>query len=127
MNEETILKAAAIEREARQLEENLQLIEGQIVELDTFKESIKVVIESKDKEMLSLLGKRVYMKTKIEDKEKLFIEVGAGVVVKKTPEDILKIVKEQSGRLQEAKIQILLKLEEYQGQLEEFLNTIGDR
>ena len=124
MNQEKIMAIAEIERVARELEENLQLIEMQIEELGAFNKSLKFIAESKDKEMLSSIGKRVYIKTAIEDKKRLFIDVGAGVVVKKTPEETIEIVKEQILRLQEARLQISSQLEIYRGKLQEFIEEI---
>ena len=124
MDQETIMHFSAIEQEARELEDNLQLIATQIAELDNFRESLEFLMKSKEKEILSSLGKRVYMKSKIEDKEKLFVEIGAGIVVKKTPEETIKIVKEQIIRLQEARVQISVQLEIYQRELESFLYSV---
>ena len=124
MEQETIMHAAAIEEEAQGLEENLQLVMTQIAELENFKESLEFLGKSREKEILSSLGKRVYMKSKIEDREKLFVEVGAGVVVRKTPEDTIGIVKEQILRLQEARVQISAMLEIYQKELENFMNAM---
>ena len=124
MNQEKIMAIAEIERVARELEENLQLIEMQIEELTAFNNSLEFLMKSKDKEMLSSIGKRVYIKTAIEDKKRLFIDVGAGVVVKKTPEETIEIVKEQILRLQEARVQISSQLEIYRGKLQEFIEEI---
>lgn len=124
MDQEIILKATIAEQQAHQLEENLQLVDAQITELEEFNRNLKTLRDSKEKEMLSQLGKRVYIKTKIENKEKLFVEVGAGVVVKKTPEETMKIVSNQISRLQEAKVQILSQLNFYHTQLQEFLETV---
>ncbi len=119
-----VLKAAEIENRARQLEESLQIIDNQISELDSFIDGLDNFAKSKENEMLSGFGRRVYVKTKIEDKENLFVEVGAGIIVKKTPQDTLEIAKDQIARLQEARIQILSKLEEYHAQLQEFLEVM---
>jgi len=124
MNQEKIMAIAEIERVARELEENLQLIEMQIEELTAFNNSLEFLMKSKDKEMLSSIGKMVYIKTAIEDKKRLFIDVGAGVVVKKTPEETIEIVKEQILRLQEARVQISSQLEIYRGKLQEFIEEI---
>ena len=124
MEQERIIQAARTEQIARQLEYNLQLIDAEIAELEDFKNNLNFLAESKEKEMLSSLGKRVFIKTKIEDKDKLFIEVGAGVVVRKSPKDALKIVEKQISRLKEAGLQIASQLNRYRGQLDEFLREI---
>ena len=127
MEQAEIERIASVEGEARLLEENLQLLDNQIAELNEFKKSLDFIMKSKDKEMLSPIGKRVYVKTSIEDKEKLFVEVGAGVIVKKSPSETLEIVKEQISRLQEARMQISMQLEEYRGELEDFVRLIRDK
>ncbi len=124
MEQERIIQAARIEQIARQLEYNLQLIDAEIAELGDFKNNLNFLAESKEKEMLSSLGKRVFIKTKIEDRDKLFIEVGAGVVVRKSPAESLKIVEKQISRLKEAGLQIASQLNRYRGQLDEFLREI---
>ena len=113
---------AEIEREARQLEENLQLFDNQIYELEEFMKNLDFIAKSKEKEALSTIGKRVYLKTKIEDSSKLFVDIGAGVVLQKTPEETLRIVREQISGLQGAKKQLASQLEMYYKELEDFIN-----
>ena len=113
---------AEIEREARQLEENLQLFDNQIYELEEFMKNLDFIAKSKEKEALSTIGKRVYLKTKIEDSSKLFVDIGAGVVLQKTPEETLRIVREQISGLQGARKQLASQLEMYYKELEDFIN-----
>ena len=124
MDEETILRISKIEERARELEDNIQLIDNQLNELEIFRYTLESVVKSKEKEILSSLGKRVYLKAKIEYKESLFVEVGAGVVVRKTPEETLKITKEQIERLQEVRGNIFLRLQSYHVELQDFINSI---
>ena len=126
MDQEQIMRAANIEREARVLEENLQFVDNQIAELENFKEGLLAFSLSEEKEMLSPFGKRVYIKTKVEDKDKLFVEVGAGVIVKKTPAETIKIVEGQVSRLKEARNQIANQLAAYQIELEAFIRTMQE-
>ena len=121
MDQENIAHITNIENQARQFEQNLQLVDNQIHELGEFIKNLNFIIESKEKDILSSLGRRVYLKAKIEDKEKLFVDIGAGVVLKKTPEETLEIVKEQITRLQEVRGQIAFQLELYYKELDEFI------
>jgi len=126
MDEETIMRAAEMEQQARGLEENMGYINIQISELEAFKDDLGKIAKSKRKEMLSSIGKRVYIKAVIEDSSKLFVDVGAGVVVRKTPEETVKIVNEQIERLQEAKIQISKQIEIYHNELNDFIRTTSN-
>ena len=68
MNQEDLLQASLIEREYHELENNLQLIDAQIQELEKFREDLGFLIKSDNKEILSSLGRGVYLKSTIEDK-----------------------------------------------------------
>ena len=125
MEQEKLAEIANIEQLARQLEANLQMIETEIVELENFKITLKTIVDSKQTEMLSSLGKRVYIKTDIKDIDNLFVEVGAGVVVKKSPKDSLKIAEEQISKLNEARLQISHQLEAYQRELDSFIQQMN--
>ena len=124
MEQEKITYITSVENQARQFEENLQLIDNQIHELEEFTKNLDFIIKSKEREMLSSLGRRVYIKTKIEDKNKLFVDIGAGVVLRKAPEETINIVKEQITRLQDVKKQIASQLELYYKELEDFIKNI---
>ena len=89
-----------------------------------FIKNLNFIIKSKEKDILSSLGRRVYLKAKIEDKEKLFVDIGAGVVLKKTPEETLTIVREQITRLQDVRVQIASQLESYYEELENFIRNV---
>ena len=124
MEQEKIAYITNIENQARQFEDNLQLIDNQIHELEEFTKNLDFIVKSKEREMLSSLGRRVYMKTKIEDKNKLFVDIGAGVVLRKTPEEAKDIVNEQISRLQDFRKQIASQLELYYKELEDFIRSI---
>ena len=124
MNEQEIFQASKLERKHQELEQNLQLIENQIQELEQFKEDIEFLIKSEKKESLSSIGKGVFIRSRIEDKKDLFVEVGTGIVVKKTPEQTQKVVENQIKRLKETRIQIISQLEIYHYSLQELISKI---
>ena len=124
MDQAEIMQIALVERQAQELEGHLQIVDSQIIELDSFMKTLEELISTKEKEMLSSLGKRVYIKTKIEDAEKLFVEVGAGIVVKKTPHETLDVVKAQIKRLKEVRMEISGQLQFYHKELEDFLKKV---
>lgn len=125
MEQERIMEISSIEKDARQLEENLQIIEAQVMELEAFKITIEALMKTKQKEMLASIGSRVYFEANIVDIEKLFVEVGAGVVVKKTPSDTLAIVNTQLSRLKEIRLQMKAQLEEDYQQLQLFVEEMN--
>ena len=78
--QELMFKAALLERQAEELNSNVSYIANQIAELEQFKETLKSIGDSKTKEVLSSLGKGVYVKTSMEDKN-LLVSIGANVVI----------------------------------------------
>lgn len=126
MDKERIMQIASIEREACELEESLEIVDSQVWELENFKITLKSIIDSKEDEVLAPAGSRVYLKSTIKDKKSLFAEVGAGVVIKKTPEEILKTVEEQIMRLKEAKLNISSHLEELQEEMKKFIIEVEE-
>lgn len=127
MDQERILEITAIERQTRELEENMQIVESQIIELENFKRGLEEIKSSKEKEILSSIGGRVYIKSEIVDIEKIYVEVGAGVIVKKSPNATLEIVNSQILRLKEVRSQIASYLDAHQRRLEEFLIDMREK
>lgn len=110
MNQELMLRASLIERQAEELNQSLTYIAQQIADLEEFKENLKVFSKSGQNEMLSAIGRGVYAKTSLKNKD-LFVSVGAGVIIKKTPEQTQETIDQQVKNLHEAKIQLMGQLE----------------
>jgi len=113
-----------LQRQSEETEQQLRFVDEQIAELEKFKEGLKSFRESKEKEILANLGKGVYVKSEIKDREKLFVEVGAGVIVKKTPIEAMKVVEEQIARFENARVQIASQLESYNEELRSMIGEI---
>lgn len=126
MEEQEIFQAQMIERQHQELEQNLELVETQISELEQFREELGFLIKSKEKKALSLLGRGVYMETSIQDKTKLFVEVGSNVVVKKTPEEAMNVIEGQVSRLKNARLKIISHIETYQIKLQEMISQMSN-
>jgi len=110
MNQELILQASFLERQSQEMQNSLELIEREILDLEKFDLNLKVLSESREKEILAPFGKGTYIKSEIIDK-KLFVEVGAGVIVKKTPEEARSLVQIQIRSFREARSSFIVQLE----------------
>ena len=97
IDQETIFKAQYLQQQMQQISENIEFLNKEIQELDVFNHSLKHLSNVKEKEMFASLGKGVYLKSQIEEKseKELLVEVGARVLVKKTPEETQEIIKKQ--------------------------------
>jgi len=124
-SQELMMRASLIERHLQELNNRIGYISQQISELEEFKNNLKFLKDAKNKEMLASLGKGIYLKSSCQD-DNFFVNVGAGVVVKKTPKETAEIITSQIKNLHEAKTSLLASLEVYQrlmGQAVSDLNT----
>ncbi len=110
MNTELLLKAQQLESKIKELQEHLNFVDSQILELDSFSENIKALSSFKNNEIISSIGKGVHVPAQITSKS-LFVEVGAGIVLKKTHDETIKIIESQLSRIKQARINILSELD----------------
>ncbi len=123
MEQQTFLRASMLEQHSREIEQNLEMIEAQILELKHLLDSIAQIESSKENSLYSSLGKGIYLKTKLEDKN-LLVQVGAGVALKKTPEQTSQLIKEQLKKFQEAKSYLLSQREALHSELSSIIELI---
>ena len=99
MEQQILERANEMHTEAEALEERIGFIEQQIIELRDFEGGLGRLEETKNKEMIAGIGKGVFLKSTFEKKE-LFVDVGAGVIVKKDLGSVMKVIGEQIERLE---------------------------
>ena len=110
-------------QEAENLEQHMQAIDQQLSELNAVRQSIEAIKEGKQTEMLSNLGKGIFVKTEIKGKE-LFVNIGKEVIIKKTPEETIKIIQEQSEKLLTGKEEITSRIEQLQVEMRRLLSEM---
>ena len=120
MDQKLIAAASLIGQRAQELEEHLSMLDAQIKELHMLKEGISSLETGKVTETISSLGKGVHVKTSIID-SKLFVEVGDGVVVRKTPKDTKEIIIQQIHALMESRKEFMQQLQEYYNELQKIV------
>ena len=112
VNQELLLKATIMERQSRELEQNLQIVDQQIRELNSFSDSLKSFDSRDEKEIFAPFGKGVYSKATLHEKD-LLVNVGAGVFVKKSPKETIAAIDSQLSQLKEARRHLSMQLEAY--------------
>ncbi len=98
--QEYLIRLSMIEQEAQKLEERLRIFEEQIQEMTSVKLSIERLESDKSdkKEILANLGKGIFVKSEIKDKN-LLVNVGSGVLVEKSLSQTSNIINEQIAKL----------------------------
>lgn len=125
MKQEQIIQIQLIDQEVNQLNEQLKLIELNVHEMNELNLSLNEIDSldnKKDKEILANLGRKIYLPVIIKD-NKLIVEVGKNNFVKKSIPETKKIVDDQIERLNDAKYQIIERLNELQIGMD---NLIGE-
>ena len=105
-NEEVMFQAQLLQEEAQKVQQQLDAVEQQLNELTQYKLHLHTFEKSTEKELLSSLGKGIYAKTSLVSKD-LFLEVGAGVVVKKTPKEVVLVIEDQIKKLSQMRGHLL--------------------
>jgi prefoldin alpha subunit len=70
--------------------------------------------------MLANLGKGIFIPAEIKEKE-LLVNVGKSILIKKNPEETLKIIGEQIKKLIDGKNGFVLKIENLQEEMQQLL------
>lgn len=101
-NQELMEQTSEMAQQAEQLEQHCQFLDQQIVEMDSFKSNLEKMDFQPKSKMLSSLGKGVFLETSLDSKD-LFVEVGAGIILKKSPEEVISVVKHQIQALKQSR------------------------
>ena len=110
--QEKLFRIGMLEQQARQIEQQLQGIEQQIIELQLLKMNLDELNKSDTKEeVLASIGRNIFVKTSLQSKE-LFVDIGAKTVVKKSIEEAKEIIDKDISRMTEARNNILKEFNE---------------
>mgnify|MGYP001611198633 CR=1 FL=1 len=121
-----IEQAQKMYEEATSLENNLEIISQQITELKELEKNLQRLNKEKEKEMLASFGKGIFIKTSLLDKE-LFVDVGVGVIVKKSISQVNEVIEEQTSRLMQMHEESKERLSDLQGELNIMLEKINNK
>ncbi len=121
--QEYLIKLSMMQQEASQLEEKIGVIEQQIAEMTAIKESLGEIDKKGQEEILSNLGKGIFIKTKIVENE-LFVNVGKEILVKKNARDTMKVIEEQIAKLFIGKEQIIARMEQLQAEMQSIFRQV---
>lgn len=115
--QEYLIKMQMIQQEAGQLEEKTGVIDQQISEMQAIKTSLEDLDKKKeDDEMMSNLGKGIFLKTAIKEKE-LLINVGKDIMIKKSVKETIAVLDDQMSKLVVGKEEAMARMQDLQGEM----------
>ena len=112
-----------LQEEDRKIEEQTGMVNGQLIEFQQILDGLEKIEKNNEKEILTGLGKGIYVKSEIKEKE-LFVNIGNGVVLKKTNKETREIIKKQIMQLDEVKQHLLNEIEKINLQLKFLVDMI---
>ena len=123
MNQELMFELEELNGQSKDNEERLKIVEQQILELKSFESNLGELESNKNNESLASLGKGVFIKADLKE-EDLFVEVGSGILVKKSLGNSKKIAEQQTKKLVEMKNQLLSENESISEKMKNALEKI---
>ena len=118
-NEEYLLRIAEFQQEAEKINGQINLVNNQILELESLALSIEKLDEGQE-EILASLGKGIFVKSKPLEKE-LFVNIGCNVVLKKTAKETIEIINRQVLQLENLKTSLEERIESLDMQFQELV------
>ncbi|MFH1249064.1 MAG: hypothetical protein V1660_02840 [archaeon] len=106
-DQEKFYRLNILEQQAIQMQQQLEILDQQIIELQLMKLNLDEIDKSKEKtEILSSIGKNVYIKTELKNKE-LYVDIGAKTVIKKSIADTKVLIDKDINSLNETRKRIM--------------------
>lgn len=107
-NEELIMKLSMLQEEGKKLEEEINLINNKISEFVIMKNALDKI--KNNEEILAPIGQGVFVKSLIKE-EKLFMNIGNNIVVRKSPKQAGEIIEKQIVKLEAMRKQLFHEIE----------------
>ncbi len=96
----------ALQQNIEHLQEQLQLIVQQQAELESGIEGLEEISRTKlNHEILTPLANGIFLRTELENNQKLIVNIGADVAVEKTVPEIIELLERQQKELLEKNVE----------------------
>lgn len=119
---ELMIKLSFFEQQIRQIQQQLEVIEKNVVEMTSLAIGLEEFKGAKGKEIMAQIAKNIFIKAKMVSDE-LLIDIGGGNFVKKDIDSTKKLIGEQVKKLENLREELNSALEKIN---EELTNTIMD-
>lgn len=100
--QELMYKLQMFEQQMQQMQQQIQAVEQGIIDLGNLNLGLDELVGKEGKEVMTLIGKGIFAKTKLMSEE-LVVDVGGKNFVTKSIPETKEMINEQLGKLREAK------------------------
>ncbi len=101
--EKKIIQIRILEDQIGQMEEQIRLIDQEILEFNALQSVLDEIKKSTNREVIVPLGKDVFIKSKIDEGSRIFVNVGSKTIVEKDIEQTKKILMNKMDTFLEAR------------------------
>ena len=120
-----------LNQQIKKIQEQFMLLQQQLAELTSLELSLAEMKDvKKDSEVFSSLGSGIFVNSKLSATENVLVNVGAGVLVTKTIDEAVNLVKTQINNINQSQETIkeeLTKAVMYSEQLTQELNELASK
>ena len=100
-----------LEKHIKMVDQEIQKLDDKTLEIENIKKALDETKKTKKgTEVLFPLANGLFLKGKLEDNEKILVNVGSGAVVEKTIDEAKTLVEEQEKSLEEYKSNLIKNL-----------------
>lgn len=124
MEKEQLMQFQLIEQEVNQLNQQASLIEQNISELNELKKSLDEIENTKNKDILVNIGKKIYLPVEIKE-EKLIVEVGNKNLIKKSFKETKEVIGNQLEKLFQIKENLTERLRQLDLRMSELIEQVN--
>ncbi len=121
--QELYMRASYLEKSSEEAQQQIEFLTRELEELAAFDEYLNALANTAGgTESFSAMGKGLYVKTNVSDSN-VYVDVGAGVLVKKTPLETKKVISLQMEKLEQARTHLLERVSSFTQELRMLLST----
>ncbi len=109
------LELQFLSQQSKELQQQYAILEQQLAELNSIIDTLNELKNINDKpEILTSLGQGVFIKTNLKQNNEFLVNVGSNVVIAKSMEDLLELIKKQEEEIKGILEQIELEVSRIQ-------------
>lgn len=121
--QEMMMEVQEMAQQAERIEQHVGFLGQQIEELEKFKSNLNRFDAKPGNKMLASFGKGVFMESELKS-DKLFVEVGAGILVRKEAGEVSSILEQQIQSIITSREYFKQQFDMYTNELQNRMNTI---
>lgn len=120
--QEKIVIYQILQKRAEEINQQLLLLQNQFVEIETSKQGVSELKKvKKDNDILIPLGSGCFINGKVTDLSKLLVDIGAGVMTKKSTNEAISALEKKGADVERAMTQLQIEINSISAEMHKIL------